>query len=112
MEKKTVEVIDKKIEEMQNDENQIIVTDENGVELTMEVLFTFEDETKHKNYVLYYDPNDESGEVFASVYDEVGNLIQVTTEEEWAMIEEVFEAFNIEHEDEEETDDDDEPQEA
>jgi uncharacterized protein YrzB (UPF0473 family) len=94
------------------EENTIIVTDENGVELTMEILFTFEDEVNHKNYVLYYDPIDESGEVFASVYDEAGNLIQVTSEEEWAMIEEVFEAFTIEHEDEEETEDEDEEQET
>ncbi|TFG81721.1 MAG: DUF1292 domain-containing protein [Erysipelotrichales bacterium] len=112
MEKKPADAVDIKVEDIPNEENQIIVTDENGVELTMEILFTFEDETQHKNYVLYYDPTDENGEVFASVYDEAGNLIQVTTEEEWAMIEEVFEAFNIEHVDEEETDDDDEATEA
>ena len=67
------------------EENTIIVTDESGKELTMEILFTFEDDRNHKNYVLYYDPTDESGEVFASAYDEEGNLIPVTSEEEWAM---------------------------
>lgn len=112
MEKTTDKPTENKVAQTPLEDTTIIVTDETGVELTMEVLFTFEDDTNHKNYVLYYDPSDESGEVFASVYDEIGNLIQVTTEEEWAMIEEVFEAFNIEHEDDEETDDDDEEQEA
>jgi len=112
MEKIPDNTTEKKVAQTPIEDTTIIVTDENGVELTMEILFTFEDDINHKNYVLYYDSADESGEVFASVYDEAGNLIQVTTEEEWAMIEEVFEAFNIEHEDEEETEDDDEEPEA
>lgn len=112
MEKAPKNVNDKNKAQEPIEDSTIIVTDENGKELTMEVLFTFEDENNHKNYVLYYDPNDDSGEVFAAVYDEIGNLIPVTSEEDWAMIEEVFEAFNIEHEDEVETEEDDEEQEA
>jgi uncharacterized protein YrzB (UPF0473 family) len=83
------------------EDTTIIVIDETGKELTMEILFTFEDDRNHKNYVLYFDPNDDSGEVFASAYDEEGNLIPVTSEEEWAMIEEVFEAFNFDNADSE-----------
>lgn len=74
--------------------NTLFVRDENGKEMEMEILFTFEDEATHKNYVVFQDPEDESGEVFASAYDEAGNLLPVETENEWAMIEEVLGAFS------------------
>jgi len=89
----TAEADTERQEEPMTEENTIIVVDESGKELTMEILFTFEDEEHNRKYVLYFDPNGESGEVFASSYDDEGNLIEVTTEEEWKMIEEVFEAF-------------------
>lgn len=74
--------------------NTLFVRDENGKEMEMEILFTFEDEATHKNYVVFQDLEDESGEVFASAYDEAGNLLPVETENEWAMIEEVLGAFS------------------
>lgn len=73
--------------------NTLFVRDENGKEVQMEILFTFEDEATHKKYVVFEDPNEEDGEVFASAYDEEGNLLPVNTEAEWAMIEEVLGAF-------------------
>lgn len=73
--------------------NTLFVRDEDGKEMEMEILFTFEDEATHKNYVVFQDPEDESGEVFASAYDEDGNLLPVETDQEWAMIEEVLGAF-------------------
>ncbi|MGL5979153.1 MAG: DUF1292 domain-containing protein [Erysipelotrichaceae bacterium] len=73
--------------------NSIFITDETGKEKEMEILFTFEDGERKKKYVLFIDPQDDSGEVFASAYDEEGNLYQVTDQEEWAMIEEVLGAF-------------------
>lgn len=73
--------------------NTLFVRDENGKEKEMEILFTFEDEATHKNYVIFQDPDDEDGEVFASAYDADGNLLPIETEGEWAMIEEVLGAF-------------------
>ncbi|MEF9962569.1 MAG: DUF1292 domain-containing protein [Erysipelotrichaceae bacterium] len=73
--------------------NTLFVTDENGNELEMEILFTFEDDKKKRNYVVFNDPKDEEGEVFASAYDDEGNLLPIETEEEWAMVEEVIGAF-------------------
>lgn len=73
--------------------NTLFVRDENGKEMEMEILFTFEDEGTQKKYVVFQDPEDEDGEVFASAYDEDGNLLPVETDAEWAMIEEVLGAF-------------------
>ena len=42
---------------------------------------------------MFADPEDEGEEVFASAYDDEGNLMPVETDEEWQMIEEVIGAF-------------------
>ncbi|MEG1732511.1 MAG: DUF1292 domain-containing protein, partial [Longicatena sp.] len=71
------------------DSSSLYVSDENGNEKRMEILFTFEDEERKKSYVVFVDPDEESDEVFASAYDAEGNLLPVDNEEEWRMIEEV-----------------------
>ena len=72
----------------------LYVHDEDGKEMEMEILFTFENEEKQRKYVVFSDPQDESGEVYASAYDEAGNLLPIESEEEWAMVEEVLGAFS------------------
>ncbi len=73
--------------------NTLYVHDENGNEMEMEILFTFDNEEKQRKYVVFSDPADENGEVYASAYDEEGNLLPIETDEEWAMVEEVLGAF-------------------
>lgn len=80
------------------DSNSLYVTDELGNEKRMEILFTFEDEEHGKKYVVFADPDVESEEVFASAYDDAGNLLPVESDEEWAMIEEVISAFQEDEE--------------
>ena len=46
-----------------------------------------------KKYVIFQNPEDVSGEVYASCYDESGNLLPIETEEEWEMVEEVLGSF-------------------
>jgi len=85
--------------------NKLFVIDEQGQEIEMEILFTFENEARAHKYVLYFDPTDDSGEVFASIYDDEGNLFPIEEETEWAIVEEVFGTFlsdSDEEEDEEE----------
>ena len=74
--------------------NTLYVHDEDGKEMEMEILFTFENEEKQRKYAVFSDPQDESGEVYASAYDEAGNLLPIESEEEWAMVEEVLGAFS------------------
>ncbi|WP_294561982.1 DUF1292 domain-containing protein [uncultured Traorella sp.] len=78
------------------DSNTLYVKDDNGKEVAMEILFTFANEEMGKQYVVFVDPNDDSGEVFASCYDDEGNLLPIETESEWEMVEEVLGAFNEE----------------
>lgn len=73
------------------DDNVIIITDENGKETEMEILFTFDGDDK--NYVVCFMPgNDE--EVYPFSYDDEGNLYPVEDEDELKMIEEVVDAFD------------------
>lgn len=72
------------------DEKTMIIIDDEGKEKEMEILFTFEDK---KQYVLYMDPLDETGEVFVSSYNEDGELLDIESDEEWEVIEAVFEGF-------------------
>lgn len=81
--------------------NTMFVVDENGEEKEMEILFTFESEDNNRKYVVFVDPDGDGDDVFASAYDDNGNLIPVESDEEWQMIEEVIGAFQ---EDEELTD--------
>jgi uncharacterized protein YrzB (UPF0473 family) len=76
----------------------IFVVDESGKEIEMTVLFTIESPTTHRNIVCYFDEDDESGQVFASYYDEEGNLEAVEDQKEWEFVEEVFGAFLDENE--------------
>lgn len=78
------------------DDNKIIVTDDQGKELIFEILFTFDHDGN--KYVLYYDPEQEDGEVFASKYSEDGTLNPIDSKEEWDMVEEVFDSFVLEEE--------------
>lgn len=80
------------------DENKITVVNDDGTETEMDILFTFENEEYDKQYVLYVDPEDDSGQVFVSSYTEEGELFSVEDESEWDMVEEVFQAFVLKHE--------------
>lgn len=74
--------------------NTLFVKDEDGNEIEMQILFTFDDEEHGRKYVVFTDPSLADEEVYASRYDEEGSLLPVETEAEWAMIEEVIGAFS------------------
>lgn len=76
--------------------NTMYVQDETGKEVKMQILFTFE--ANGKSYVLFQNPEDSDGEVFASCYDDQGSLLPIETDEEWEMVEEVLGSFIEERE--------------
>ncbi len=72
------------------------VTNDDGVEVECEVLFTFEREGTGKNYIVYTDNTlDEEGntKVYASIYnphEAETNLLPIETDEEWTIIETIL----------------------
>ena len=83
------------------EENSIIVIDEMGNEIQMEIVFTYEDEDTGKNYVFYLNAEQEDGEVFVSNYDADGNLSPVEDPEEWKKLENIFEDYVLTQEENE-----------
>jgi len=82
------------------DANKISVIDDAGNELEFEVLFTFDSEETGKKYVLYYDAEAQEPQVYSSIYDDEGNLYPIETPDEWDMVEEVFNSFISQDEEE------------
>ncbi|KFZ27181.1 MAG: hypothetical protein KQ78_00640 [Candidatus Izimaplasma bacterium HR2] len=84
------------------EEKTFTVVDENREEKEFEVVLTFKSEDFDKSYVIYKMPGDDSEEVFAAIFDEEakdgGNLVQIESDEEWRMLEEVLESFMDEEE--------------
>ena len=82
--------------------NKFVMIDENGQEREYDVLFTFESEETHKNYIVYTDnTKDAEGnvEVYASIYDPNdpnSKLEAIETEKEWKVIETILETLQEE----------------
>lgn len=90
---------------MKKEQRTLYIIDEDGNEIEMFGLFTFYDPEFQKDYVLYVNPSEEDGDVYASAYDEEGHLYPIETEAEWAIVESEFEKYlNLELSDEEEID--------
>ena len=82
--------------------NTFSMIDENGKEVIYDVLFTFESDETHKNYIVYTDNiKDAKGnvQVFASTYnpdDPHSKLEAIETEKEWKVIETILETLQEE----------------
>ena len=75
-------------------DNKILVTKEDGTEVELTILLTFENEELGYKYVLYYDEEDDNGEVLPFRYnEETHELSQLESEEEWELANEVLETF-------------------
>jgi len=82
------------IEGENNMDDKILITKEDGTEVELTILLTFENKELGYNYVLYYDENDENGEVLPFRYNEkTHELTELETEEEWELAEEVLQSF-------------------
>lgn len=81
---------------MKDEQMKFKVIDDKGMEIECEVLFTFESDETHKNYIVYTDNTvDEEGntKVYASIYTPGAdnlNLEAIQTEKEWKIIETIL----------------------
>lgn len=75
-----------------NKDNQMVVTDSEGKEHLMQILFTYDNEERNASYVFFYDSEDPEQEVIVMRYYENGEL-ETIDEEEFEEVEEVFAAW-------------------
>ena len=74
-------------------EKQMVVTDNEGKEHLMQILFTYENEERNTSYVFFYDTEDKDEEVVVMRYLESGELEPIEDDEEYDEVEEVFNAW-------------------
>ena len=83
-------------------DNRFTLIDDNGVETTYDVLFTYACEETKKHYIAYTDNSlDESGniQVYASIFDPTNpnsQLEPIETEKEWKIVETILETLQEE----------------
>ena len=74
-------------------EKQMVVTDNEGREHLMQILFTYDNEERKTSYVFFYDTEDKDEEVIVMRYLESGELEPIDDDEEYDEVEEVFNAW-------------------
>ena len=74
-------------------EKQMVVTDNEGKEHLMQILFTYDNEERGTSYVFFYDTEDPNEEVIVMRYLESGELEPIEEDEEYDEVEEVFNAW-------------------
>ena len=74
-------------------EKQMVVTDNEGKEHLMKILFTYDNEERKTSYVFFYDTEDKDEEVIVMRYLESGELEPIDDDEEYDEVEEVFNAW-------------------
>ena len=99
------------------DDNLLTVVDEQGNEVLCKVIFTFDSEDFNKSYV-FYTPvetgeDEEEIEVLCASFiprddDSIGDLTPIESDEEWELVEEVFNTYLDNMDDDELFDDEDE----
>ena len=74
-------------------EKQMVVTDNEGKEHLMQILFTYDNEERGASYVFFYDTEDPNEEVIVMRYLESGELEPIEDDEEYDEVEEGFNAW-------------------
>jgi len=85
---------------MEQTDKQLIIEDEDGKRYVREILFTYESAERKAKYVFFFDPEDKAGEVQVLRYADDGSLEEIIDDDEYAEVEEVFNSYSDEHEEE------------
>lgn len=84
------------------EKNSFTIIDDDGVEKSFDVLFTFDNNETKKSYIVYTDNTlDKEGkvQVYASIYDPKNphsDLKEIKTDKEWKIIETILEKIEEE----------------
>lgn len=79
------------------DEKTMEVTDDEGNKHLLNILFTYDNEERGTSYVFFYEennPDEVSVMRYVETEDGAGSLEMIEDEEEYAEVEEVFEAWD------------------
>lgn len=75
-------------------ESKMILKDDKGIELEVEILFTFDNKKNNKTYVVYSDHSkdiDDKEKVYAGIYDSENKILNpIEDKEDYALIENIL----------------------
>lgn len=76
--------------------SEVILIDEDGEEIVCDILFTYDNEDRGEQYVVFYDPNDEESLFVARYYEEGDDIIFELdlSDDEFKEAEEVLAAYD------------------
>ena len=77
---------------MEINEKQMIVYDNEGNEVVVEILFTYESEERGCKYVLFFEESNPD-EIHAMRYTDEGELEAIEDDEEYSEVEEVLNCY-------------------
>lgn len=82
-------------------DNTLTIMTDNGEEILCEILFTTHSDEFKKDYVVFVEKGTStaSAAIYIPSEDGKGQLEQIKSEEEWAMLEEMLDKYAQEHED-------------
>lgn len=78
------------------EENKMVITDDNGNEHLVDILFTYHNDDRNKDYVFISEPGDKEN-VLVFEYTEDGELLDIS-DEEYEEADEVLAAFEAQDE--------------
>ena len=81
-------------------DNKMVISDENGNEHLVEILFTYHNDERNKDYVFFYENGNED-EITVMIYNDKKELLPIEDDEEYEEAEEVLAAFDGNDEEEE-----------
>ena len=74
-------------------EEEMLVTNETGEEKVMKILFSYESDRNHREYVFLYEKDNEENVLVYRVGLDNESLEEIEDDEEYAEAEEVFNAY-------------------
>ena len=74
-------------------DDEILITTDSGEEKVMKILFTYESEQRHKQYVFLFEKDYEDNVLVFAVNEKEESLEEIEDDEEYAEAEEVFNAY-------------------
>ena len=77
---------------MEEPTKKIIVQDENGNNIELNIYFTYHSEKFNKDYVIFFDEKDENNLIAASI-DSEGKLLDIDSDEEYQELDEIIEEY-------------------
>ena len=89
-----------------NKKSSFVLINQEGKEITYDMLFTFDSDETKKSYMVYTDhtaDSDGKEKVYASIYDPTGNdknIYPIETDKEWQIIENILASIQKKIEDE------------